>query len=133
MLAADVAMELTKLGRRFSANAVVKMENGLRRIDVDDLMALAVVLDCGPLALLLPHSAAGTQVAFPYPAGSTRTDDELWLWALGEKPLGRAESDVEFSRRANPVLWKMYGSRIAGMINADLKEKATPKSSDPDA
>lgn len=75
-------------------NGVHEIENGLRRVDVDDLMALAVALDVSPCALLMPvperpdDSGAGVV--------HLRDDEPLdaqmvWGWLTAEEPL-RTES-----------------------------------------
>lgn len=54
-------------------------------MDVDDLMALALVLRVSPLALLLPH---GKQEDTSSELGNGEVrNDELWQWAIGERPL----------------------------------------------
>ncbi|WP_334665855.1 helix-turn-helix transcriptional regulator [Streptomyces cyaneofuscatus] len=47
-----MAQRLTALGRRISQSGVTRLETGQRRIDVDDLAALAAVLGVHPAALL---------------------------------------------------------------------------------
>ena len=49
-----LAEELTKLGFPVTHSVISQMENGRRRIDVDDLSWLAYALDTSLLALLLP-------------------------------------------------------------------------------
>ncbi|MFD3849218.1 helix-turn-helix domain-containing protein [Streptomyces microflavus] len=47
-----MAQRLTALGRRISQSGVTRLETGQRRIDVDDLVALAAVLGVHAAALL---------------------------------------------------------------------------------
>src|SRR3954454_23683106 len=42
-------------GRPILASGLGKIESGERRVDVDDLVALAVALDVSPVRLLLPR------------------------------------------------------------------------------
>ncbi|MFF9087745.1 helix-turn-helix domain-containing protein [Streptomyces sp. NPDC014991] len=51
-----MAERLTALGRRIAQSGVTRLEAGQRRIDVDDLTALAAVLGVRP-ASLLPSGA----------------------------------------------------------------------------
>ncbi|MCP9990022.1 helix-turn-helix transcriptional regulator [Streptomyces albogriseolus] len=53
-----MAERLTALGRRISQSGVTRLETGQRRIDVDDLTALASVLGVRP-ARLLPAGPPG--------------------------------------------------------------------------
>ncbi|MFS0697798.1 helix-turn-helix domain-containing protein [Streptomyces nitrosporeus] len=48
----DLAERLTQAGRPMSQPIVSRIESGVRRIDVDDLVALAVVFSISPAALL---------------------------------------------------------------------------------
>ena len=48
----DVSGRLAAAGRPMAHNTVSEIERGARRVDVDDLMALAAALDVSPIALL---------------------------------------------------------------------------------
>lgn len=50
----DLAERLDELGRPMSVPTLSAVENGKRRIDVDDLVHLALALDVSPAALLMP-------------------------------------------------------------------------------
>jgi transcriptional regulator with XRE-family HTH domain len=65
-----MAEETRKLRRTLSADAVNKIELGVRRIDVDDLFALAAVLGVTPAQLLEPPEECSTCHGRP-PAGFT--------------------------------------------------------------
>lgn len=54
---ADLARRLEALGRPIPVLGLSRIERGERRIDVDDLMALAVALGVSPTSLLLPDTA----------------------------------------------------------------------------
>jgi transcriptional regulator with XRE-family HTH domain len=57
---ADLADRLCDLGNPIRINGLSKIENRDRRVDVDDLIALAAALDVHPLALLAtpkPHTS----------------------------------------------------------------------------
>jgi len=89
---AEVARRLDKFGYPIATLGLAHIEKGKRRVDADDLMALAVVLGVNPNALLLPP--IGANVAFVqitgvpswlYPVG-------VWEWANGVEPLGVART-----------------------------------------
>lgn len=65
-----------------STSALNRVENRTRKVDVDDLMALAVALDVSPLGLLLPRSERGDDLAKI--TGLEQTADLIWLWAAGQ-------------------------------------------------
>lgn len=91
-----LSTELEKVGRTLSADAINKIENGrtlepgsaepkqIRRADVDDLVAFALVFNVSPLTLLLP-ATAGEE-----PAAITRrhkvTSRTAWQWGTGRGP-----------------------------------------------
>lgn len=50
----SLSSRLAELGRPIAANGITKIEKGTRRVDVDDLAALASVLGVRPEQLLMP-------------------------------------------------------------------------------
>lgn len=71
-------------GRTMSASALSKIENGDRRVDVDDLTVFAYVLRTTPAALLTPPDDA------PPPAGvpdGQYIPEELLMWVQGRVKL----------------------------------------------
>ncbi|WP_202129048.1 helix-turn-helix domain-containing protein [Pseudarthrobacter sp. ATCC 49987] len=84
MTYAELARRLAALGRPIPSLGLRRIEAGERRVDVDDLMALAVVLGVSPLALLLPHGGQSDTREF---ADKSVRNDQLWQWAIGERPL----------------------------------------------
>jgi len=83
---------LTALGRPTPTTALSKIERGERRVDVDDLAAIAVALGVSPATLLLPPvaDATATQVTG---AGHVPSRD-AWDWADGFRPLRPFPIDV---------------------------------------
>lgn len=62
-----------------SRTAISDIERGVRKVDVDDLMLLALALDVSPLDLLLPdRTDTGTH---PITGSTPRQTRELWAWA----------------------------------------------------
>jgi transcriptional regulator with XRE-family HTH domain len=90
-----LANKLGEVGRPLGHSAVDQIEKGTRRVDVDDLMALASALGVSPCTLLMPpmpgddhnQMADSTEMVevpgedAPIPAG------RLWLWLRAEAPL----------------------------------------------
>jgi transcriptional regulator with XRE-family HTH domain len=54
-----LAGRLADAGRPLTHTALDKIERGTRRVDVDDLMALAITLGVSPLRLLMPYTNTG--------------------------------------------------------------------------
>lgn len=61
----DLAARVATAGRGLSASVLSKIESGVRRIDVDDLVAIAAALEVSPALLIL---------AAPVPAGGADRD-----------------------------------------------------------
>ena len=76
---------LTDLGRPTPTTALSKIERGERRVDVDDLAAIAVALGVSPTTLLLPP-VADTSRTTVTGAGPVTTE-AAWDWADGISPL----------------------------------------------
>lgn len=98
MTKAELSRQLAARGRPMSLDVLTKLEQGKRAIDVDDLLALAVVLEVSPVRLLLSGSA-GEQVLDLTP-GDAVTEAEAWSWAQGEVPLGFANDHEGRQRKA---------------------------------
>jgi transcriptional regulator with XRE-family HTH domain len=85
----ELAARLAAIGRPMLSTVISKIEQGDRRVDVDDLLALSAALNISPLDLLLPPRDAGEVDA----TGTGRVDAaHLWEWALGQTPLHPAST-----------------------------------------
>lgn len=99
----QLAALLEAAGRPIIANAITKIEQGRRRVSVDDLMSLAIALNVTPNALLLPHALKDR--SRPTGAQDAVSGAALWSWACGYRPLpptasvGSAESTRDSEQR----------------------------------
>ncbi len=84
---------LGELGRPMLSTGIGKIEAGERRVDVDDLVALAVALNVSPTRLLLPD-AYDDQPVWLTPAKQVPSW-LAWSWAEGVGPLAESASDEE--------------------------------------
>ncbi|WP_205754732.1 helix-turn-helix domain-containing protein [Pseudarthrobacter sp. NamE5] len=84
----ELAERLAKIGRPIPALGLRRIEAGERRVDADDLVALAVAFDVSPLTLLLPADGA-FDLASPMTGVPDRevAHNTQWSWALGREPL----------------------------------------------
>ncbi len=80
----QLAERLVSLDRPIDLSALAKIEKGQRRVDVDDLVALALALRVSPNWLLLPSDASDGRVELT--AGFGTTGSDAWLWALRDRP-----------------------------------------------
>jgi hypothetical protein len=81
----ELSRQLAEIGWEIRANGLTRIEAGSRRIDVDDLVALSVVLGCSPNRLLMPEA---DDELVPLVGNVEATGKDAWAWAAGEKPLG---------------------------------------------
>ncbi|MFI6334161.1 helix-turn-helix domain-containing protein [Streptomyces sp. NPDC050535] len=107
----QLADQVTRLGRPMRANTITKIEKGQRRVDVDDLMALAVALDTSPGRLLMPPTLVGD---VELTSGKTVSALDAWMWAAFRRPLDVPEGDdgtalVEHQVRSLPVGLRRFG------------------------
>lgn len=86
---------LSELGRPILPSGLSKIEQGDRRVDVDDLVALAVALNVSPGWLLLPDRADDSPVRFleavEVPAWAA------WQWVDGQYPLPSMSANDGFN------------------------------------
>ena len=86
------------------ATGITKIMQGDRRVDVDDLMALAIALRVNPSTLLLPTST-DRQQRCDVTGASGLEPHVLWDWADGRAPLfdpDDDEADLDFQVFARP-------------------------------
>jgi transcriptional regulator with XRE-family HTH domain len=75
----SLAKKLEDVGRPLSHSAVDQIEKGTRRVDVDDLVALALALDVQPSVLLMPRLGDPVEVvAVTEKVGMSA--NQLWRW-----------------------------------------------------
>ncbi|MDE3725342.1 helix-turn-helix transcriptional regulator [Nocardiopsis sp. N85] len=102
---AELSRRLTAVGREIPTLGLSRIEEGKRRVDTDDLVALAMVFDVSPVTLLLPpappQSTGGRVTVLPERSTPWRT---AWRWAHGEHPYWEPGSDNEL-RGDDDRLW----------------------------
>jgi transcriptional regulator with XRE-family HTH domain len=108
---------LAEAGRHVSPSGITWMEHGQRRIDVDDLVALAAVLNVAPSAFLLPLIDNPMERLEITGAGHIPAD-EAWDWLDGRRRLDRPSPDpgaaaIDFALHSRPPLrrGKLTGGR----------------------
>ena len=78
----EVSGRLVELGHPLGRTGLHRLETGARAATVDDLVALALALDCSPLALLLPSEDTGEPMKIT--SGAALKFDDVWRWARGK-------------------------------------------------
>lgn len=78
-----MSTKLTDAGRKISPSGISKIENGDRRVDVDDLTGIAYILRTTPAALLTPPGDATTLAGVP----EHFLPEEIQAWLAGRVKL----------------------------------------------
>ena len=113
----QLSEKLAALGRPIPTLGLRRIEDGERRVDVDDLMALAVALNVNPAALLLPAEDRGVSVEATG-VGSTGFS-ELWRWADGISAL-RASSLASDSALENALRARLEDQDFRNRVRPPL-------------
>jgi transcriptional regulator with XRE-family HTH domain len=116
MTTAGLSRRLSGIGYPIADTGITKAEQGTRRIDVDDLVPLALALGVTPNTLLMPEveylGSSEVHELTPKVSGSA---ERLWQWAQGERPApvplpetapetGTGNAALEFTIRSRPHL-----------------------------
>ncbi|WP_280476399.1 helix-turn-helix domain-containing protein [Nocardia farcinica] len=94
---AELSRRLDAIGRPIPVLGLGRIERGERRVDADDLTALAVALEVSPTTLLMPsHLTPADNVEF---TGGRAPAMHAWEWLRAETPypLDRHGEDVNVS------------------------------------
>lgn len=82
-----LAKRMGDAGRPLTHSAVDQIEKGARRVDVDDLMALAVALDVSPVTLLMPVTKDASNAVDATGQSDALAASALWDWLTAAGPL----------------------------------------------
>ncbi|GAA3272659.1 helix-turn-helix transcriptional regulator [Streptomyces lavendulae] len=104
----ELSDRLSEVGRPIPVLGLRRIERGERRVDVDDLVALALVLNVSPGSLLLPHEEPAGAPTDPHEHWLPLTDstsvswETAWRWMHGEyPPADVSRREVQDFRREN--------------------------------
>lgn len=106
---AELSAKLADIGRPMLPSGLSKIEQKTRRVDVDDLVALAIVFGVNVSTLLFPPTREGKS---DVTGAGTVDNDDLWGWADGETPLAVKSLDdypralLSFAITARPTGYK---------------------------
>ncbi|HME16029.1 MAG TPA: helix-turn-helix transcriptional regulator [Mycobacterium sp.] len=103
----ELSEKLAELHRPIPPLGIHRIESGTRRVDVDDLVAIALALNVSPLALLLPTWADAVLAD-----GERYLAEQIWDWATGVRPLSATEDVLEFIRYSDPFGWVVIKDQV---------------------
>lgn len=78
---------LSGLGRPIPALGIRRIEDGTRRLDVDDLTAVAQALGVSPITLLLPPASDRSDDTPVTGVEGSVAAEVLWAWLTADRPL----------------------------------------------
>lgn len=84
----ELSERLKIYGRDIPPLGIRRIEDGERRVDVDDLMALALALNTNVNALVIP--AAGSNQILTIAQDQMYPAWAVWNWAIGKAPLNHS-------------------------------------------
>lgn len=87
----ELSARMTDLGRPILPSGITKIELGQRRVDADDLVALAVALEVNTNALLMPRDPEADTAVLT--EDYSTTGKRAWRWAVGQSPALHWEGD----------------------------------------
>lgn len=89
---AELSRRVKATGRTIPELGLRRIEEGRRRVDADDLMALAAALDVSPATLLMPLTDTADETIDT--AVGPMTARQCWQWLSGSGPLSETPQDV---------------------------------------
>jgi hypothetical protein len=96
----SLSVKLAAVGHPILSTGLQRLEAGKRRVDPDDLIALAIVFDVTPITLLLPSDERGTMKVTESMTVST---NDAWFWARGKRPLAGGDDSTWTAFRARSL------------------------------
>ncbi|MFC9874340.1 helix-turn-helix domain-containing protein [Nocardia salmonicida] len=132
---AELSRQLEALGRPIPVLGLSRIEKGERRVDADDLMALAVVLDVPPADLLLPYDVdkAEKVEATGFPEGIDMAKLRHWVtfstytglpFAIEAAAREHNKRHPEFKASLEQALGSVVDERIARAVDAAFEARA---------
>ncbi|WP_405359782.1 helix-turn-helix domain-containing protein [Kitasatospora sp. NBC_00085] len=121
---------LAALGRPIPPSGITKIEKHVRRVDADDLVALGLVLNVSPLALLLPQEEVSEWAVARLADQVEATIRDAWRWASGDSTLPPEPGDLPdqeqqeaYERLSQSKRLRYVRSRPAGQAVELLRDR----------
>jgi len=124
----ELSERLERLGRPIPVLGLSRLERGERRVDADDLVALALALEVTPNRLMLPDvDRPGISTRWLLTPTATGDPQELWTWAQGEELLETPlERLTEEDRPGDRLFWFTNDNKPYLLSNAVLSGGGLP-------
>lgn len=137
---AELSRRLETAGRPIPVLGLGRIEKGERRVDADDLMALAVALEVSPLTLLMTDTDSDDKPVHATGFDAPITAGQVWNWLRADRPattrtgLEGLRQPVDFILNAAPS-WS-HRSVIKALadagefLNSHTQQEAMPDGDD---
>lgn len=122
--------ELARFDRSIPPLGLRKIVAETRRVDADDLMALAVVFNVSPASLLMPNLATVAKDDLVHITGWRKpiTASVVWRWLMAARPLAWGAGGTYVDRALPP--WER--ERLLAAMKAAAEAEAAAEESDGD-
>ncbi|WP_216636373.1 helix-turn-helix transcriptional regulator [Mycobacterium sp. IS-1496] len=132
----EVSERLTAVGWPISAVGVRRIEDGDRKVTVDDLVGLSVALGVSPIGLLSTNVADRNDLVTATGLSDPISAEDLWKWLRMDKQLGEPEDKavalLEFMRVGAPAWrWEQFAEGAIALLELNKVERDR-QSGDPD-
>lgn len=115
----ELAERVSGLGHDLPLSAISKIESGKRRMDVDDLTALAAALGVGPANLLVLDTGDETDpLTITGASGST---EAVWGWVTGQFAVPGERDWMPWAARATPAWLRRQNARLDQIARAQMR------------
>jgi transcriptional regulator with XRE-family HTH domain len=84
---AELSRQLADMGRQIPPLGLRRIESGERRVDADDLVALAIALGVTPITLLMPYTKNEDTCVEVTGLSEPVRDTTLWNWLQARIPI----------------------------------------------
>lgn len=123
---AEMSRMLDEVGRSIPPLGLRRIESGERRVDVDDLVAIAAVLGVSPTTLMMPSTPNPDDEVVSSARPESVPAQRLWRWFCAERPLEgevSASDLLDFAGAAFPE-WRriQYATGVRKLIELKRNE-----------
>ncbi len=120
----QVSERLATFGWTISAVGFRRIESGERRVDVDDLTAIALALGVTPITLLMPQTEAPEDQAVLTGLVDSIPSGALWGWLTAERSIVISLGElIEFYKRALPPwAWAERQDKVSAMVDEMISD-----------
>ncbi|WP_136623278.1 XRE family transcriptional regulator [Mycobacterium attenuatum] len=120
----ELSARMRKLDRSIPPLGIHRIEDGQRRVDVDDLAAFAVALGVSPASLLMPQSDTAHDMVSVTGYPDTLAAGRVWAWLGGGLPVSEDHALATLVMHGwPPWRWHEVNEAVKGAMQERLIEQ----------